>query len=317
MVQSRLGDLPMLWVETEHFRIGSSLGAYTLGEPWEQARKKDELAELRARLERVPAKARTLDPWLRLHLTAARLERLHADVCRRLGLGLRASDPAPALAMPEKFTVLLTEKKSTLARFTGEFCKEERGDSAIHYFQTLGVLFYGLSTESIDGGTDSHLHYAMVYSVVQNLLRAVNGFPREPPGWWAIGLGLWFARAAEPSIQIYTRPAGEPEPAAELADWQPLVRGRIEAGALLGWEVMLARPSWLAQPFGDNVILWSRLDFLLAREGCAHRLAATLHAPAERMDSTEALARATGLELEALDEAWRAWVRETYGKKRR
>jgi hypothetical protein len=213
--------------------------------------------------------------------------------------------------------VLLTQKKSTLARFTREFCGSERGDVSIHYFQELGVLFYGLSAESLDGGTDSHLHYATVYGVTQILLCALNGFPRVLPEWWGIGLALWFARAAEPRILIYTRPGGETEPPEELADWQPLVRGRLEAGPMLAWPEMLKRASWREQSFGDNVILWSRLDYLLARPEVAAKLTAALHAPGEPPESAHALSAVTGLELDALDTAWREWVRGNYRKKRK
>ena len=80
----------------------------------------------------------------------------------------------------------------------------------------------------------------------------------------------------------------------------------------------VARTNWLEQPFGDNVVLWSRLDYLLAREGTAQALTTRLSVPVPQLpDSRVALQGATGLELDALDEAWRTWVRETYRKKRK
>jgi len=318
-IQSHLGDVPVLWVETEHFRVGSCLAEYKPTQPEELEELKLELAELGKTLARVPPKAKKLDPWLRLHLFARRLERLHAELVARLGLdpGGDRRGRAPALAMREKFLVLLTQKKSTLARFTQEYCGAERGDSCLHSFPELGALFFGVSDESVALG-DAELHYATVYGVAQILLCGINGFPHQLPTWWMNGLALWFARAAEPRVLMYSKPANEMLPPAELADWQPLVRGRAETGACLPWAEMLARANWLEQPFGDNLVLWSRLDWLLQREGTALALTTRMSLPVPQTpDSLAALQEATGLELDALDEAWRAWVRESYRKKRK
>jgi hypothetical protein len=328
VVESRLGDVPILWVETEHFRLGSSLAEYRPERADEIDELKDELAGLRALFADVPAKPKKLDPWLRLHLFARRLEALHADVSARLGVLERAPDakePPPsgqpvliAFGMAGKFTVLLTQKRSTLARFTREYCGAEREETCIHYFLEQGSLFYGASDDHLGGLTDSDLHYAVVYGVTQNLLNGIHGFPHDLPSWWQHGLALWFARAREPRIGLYVRPAGDQLPPDVLADWEPLVRGRVEGDAVLDWSEMLARPSWLGQPFGDNIVLWSRLDFLLRREGTVPLLAALLHQPVrEPPDSAGALSRSTGLELVELDRAWREWVVKSYRKKRK
>lgn len=324
IVQATLGDVPIQWVETAHFRLGSALAEYKPEQPEEIAELKLELDRLRERLGGLPAKPKKLDPWLRLHLYARRLESLHEDLCARLGLaspvpsGEQVAGPlgSAVLAMPDKFTVLLTQKKSTLARFTKEYCGEEHDDSKLHYFSAPGSLFFGLSAESLPM-TDADLHYALVYGVTQNLLMGINGFPCALPSWWQNGVALWFAREREPRVLLFSRPDGETLPPEELADWEPLVRGRVEAAACLGWSEMLARPSWLNQVFGENVVLWSRIDYFLRREGAAPPLANALHAPSPTPESVAALQRATGLDLAALDGAWQAWVKETYRKKRR
>jgi len=167
-------------------------------------------------------------------------------------------------------------------------------------------------------GSDADLHYALVNGVTQNLLMALNGFPHTLPAWWQNGVALWFAREREPRVLLFARPEGETLPPEELADWEPLVRGRVAAGACLAWGEMLARPSWLNQAFGENVVLWSRVDYLLRHEGVAPLLASALHDPSPTPpDSVAALGRATGLDLAALDSAWQGWVKETYRKKRR
>lgn len=318
LVQQRLGDVPILWVETEHFRLGSTLEEYRSEAPEELAELVEELRELRTRLARVPAKPKKLDPWLRLHLFARRLERLHADLRARLGVhDGPAADGAPALPAGEKHTVLLTQKKSTLGRFAREFCDQGSDTAFVHVFTEPHSFFFGIADESV-ALTDSDLHYALVHGVTQNLLFGINGFPHVLPSWWTTGVATWFARAAEPRILIFSRPGGEMLPPDELADWEPLVRGRVAVGAYLGWREMLDRPDWLGQPFGDNVVLWSRIDFLLRGGASAPELVRALHAPEPTVpDGAAALQLATGHDLAALDAAWCAWVTKTYRKKRR
>src|SRR5262245_6260281 len=322
IVQEPLGDVPIQWVETEHFRLGSALAEIKPEDPREIAELKLELGELRARLESIPASPKKLDPWLRLHLFARRLEALYADFRARLGVkgSGKGEEGAAAAALPgaERLTVLLTQKKSMLARFTQEYCGEEHGDSFLHHFTSSGSFFFGLSDESLGLG-DSELHYATVYGVTQLLLMAINGFPRHLPSWWENGVALWFAREREPRLLLYARPSSEILPDEELSDWEALARGRVEAGACLGWKEMLGRASWVGQPFGDNVILGSRIDYFLRRPGGAAPLVTALHAPGRTSadDVAAALASATGLDLDALDEAWKDWVRANYRKKRR
>jgi len=322
IVQARLGKVPILWVETEHFRLGSALAEYRPELPEEIAELRGELEELHERLASFPLKPKKLDPWLRLHLFAWRLERLHADFCARLGvreLGTGAGatrPPGPTIMVGDKFAVLLTQKKSTLARFTAEYCGQERDDSWFYNFSATRSLFFGLSDESLDL-TDSDLHYALVYGATQILLMGINGFPRALPSWWQNGVALWFAREREPRVLLYAKPQVEGLPTEELADWEPLVRGRVEVGAVLGWGEMLARRSCFGQPFGDSIVLWSRIDYFMRRQGAAPPLVSALHDPGRRLDSREALAQATGTSLDALDAAWQAWVKETYRKKRR
>ena len=315
--------MPVLWVETEHFRLGSALEEYVPKEPEEIAELQAELVALRPLLLDLPAKPKKLDPWLRLHLFARRLESLHDDLRERLGvLEESPSEPAgdgravPAFGMQEKFSVLLTQKKSTLARFTREFCFVERGEVHVHNFHEKGFLFFGISDESL-ALSDSDLHYAVVYGVSQILLCSIHGYPHQPPAWWQHGVGLWFARQCEPRAALYVRPAGEALPPEELQDWQPLVRGRAEARLCIGWSEMLARSAWNDQAFGENIVLWSRVDYLM-QAGLARELLPLLHAPdVPEPDGAQALCSVAGKSLEELDRDWTAWVLENYRKKRR
>lgn len=324
-VQRDLGGLPILWVETEHFVIGSALEEYKPEKPEEIADLKKELEALRPRLKDVPTRPKKLDPWLRLHLFATRLEQLHAEFLRVMGVlpkrdGKPGDGGPPALMMGGKFSLLLTEKKSALARFTRTYCGSEQQNSYSFFFEKTGQLFFGVSNESIGGNApigDAELDYAVTYGIARSLLCAIEGFTTAPASWWQHGVPLWFARERQPRVLLYTRPAGEALPPEELNDWEPLARGRYEGDAVLDWNELLARKEWLQTPdFGDNVILWARLDYLLADPARARALVSSLHGP-KPLDGAAALAAATGKDLVALEADVKAWVLDRYRKKRK
>jgi hypothetical protein len=324
-VQRDLGGLPILWVETEHFLIGSTLEEYKPEKPEEIDDLKKELEALKSRLRDAPAKPKKLDPWLRLHLFAARLEQLYAEFIEVMGVlpkrdGKPGDGKPPALMLSGKFALLLTEKKSAMARFTRTYCGKEFQNSYSFLFESTGQLFFGVSNESIGGNApigDAELDYAVIYGIARNLLCAIEGFVTTPAPWWQHGVPLWFARERQPRVLLYTRPAGEALPPEELNDWQALARGRYEGGMVLDWSEQLKRQDWLQTPeFGENVVLWARVDYLLADQNRARALTAKLHGPSP-LEGSKALAAATGKDLAALEADVKSWVLREYRKKRK
>ena len=138
-VEELLGTEPLIWIETAHFRIGCSLSPLALRGPQDWSKDwvksvRGELGELRPKLPkgRLKKRVKSLDPWLRAHLMAQRLERLYAEVSSVLGRddawfvngSQNANDPetfagvGPYLGMAEKQVVLLLQKSGGLARYT-------------------------------------------------------------------------------------------------------------------------------------------------------------------------------------------------------
>src|SRR5687768_15467506 len=82
-----LGGIPILWVETEHFRIGSTLSAYKVpSDRVERKRLEEELAAIRATFPDSKPSMAKLDPWLRLHLYARRIEAVYDEFQRAFSL---------------------------------------------------------------------------------------------------------------------------------------------------------------------------------------------------------------------------------------
>ena len=141
-IEAELGRLPFVWIETEHFKLGSTLPAQKVPTDKDARRALlDELTALRERLPRLkPRRIKVLDPWLRAHLYAARLERLYAEVVELLGVDdvewpdadapfFRGAAPddqpwmgrGPHLGVKGKFLVLLCRQQSACSRYLATY----------------------------------------------------------------------------------------------------------------------------------------------------------------------------------------------------
>ncbi|MSR61674.1 MAG: hypothetical protein EXS08_04395 [Planctomycetes bacterium] len=339
-----LGGIPLLWVETEHFKLGSALGEYTLGDDYEKRRVQGELERLALRLPDVKAKTKKLDPWLRLHLYALRLEELYGQFLGAFHLREEEFPSAPPdpkkppanfmgrghyLGMSAKFTVLLLERKASAARYGRVYLGHELDAPTQHLFATSDSFLFLTASEFLVGenASDTGLACAVVGGVAQNLALGFRG--PEVGLCFAVreGIAHWFAQRVDPRYHLLAGGAAEPRISAAEGGWAPPVRARVEHRVFPSTNDMLAWNPSTPLEWADHLILWSRLDCLLAREdGAAGNFLRQLKAPLAEGASAPtadelveraraALPAATGGDLEHFDQEWSAWVLKTYPSK--
>lgn len=343
-VDSALAGVPLIWVETAHFKLGSGLHEYALGDDAEEKRRiQGELERLAETLPDVKVRMRKLDPWMRLHLFALRLEDLYGRFLEEFGIQeseFPSIPPDPQaladkpymgkgrfLGMSAKFTVLLFETSSSLERYSKVFLGCERGSSGSADFPTVGSLLYLVAAEELEGqyDNDSALACAVIGGVAQNLALGFRGHTVPLPFPVSEGLAHWFSRQVDPRYPIFP---GLDHAKIRLEDewnWAPKVRARVEHGVFRPIEQVLAWSEADTLEWSDHVILWSYMDYLLDREdGAAGTLLRRLKEPAgpEALGAEQlaerarrAFPEATGYELAVFDRAWSEWVLATYPKK--
>jgi hypothetical protein len=139
------------------------------------------------------------------------------------------------------------------------------------------------------------------------------------------GIAHWFSREFDPRYHIFSG-FDQTRIIKEEWNWAPLVRARVDHEVFPALADMLAWSGTEPREWADHLMLWSRMDYLLAREdGLAGKL---LHAlkepPATRTEGTPsdlaagartAFERVTGSDLAKLDQEWSEWVLKTYPKK--
>lgn len=341
-IEKTLGDgVQMIWVETEHFKIGSSLPEYAVADQEDKDRLKPELERLRARLPSVPAKPpRKLDPWLRLHLTAQRCEEVYQEFSRIFALD-KARWPTgpgqkvdgeyrgegPYLGMSGKFTVLLFAKESSYGRIRERYLNGGgAAASARHLFARSGSMLFAAHVQGSNLDQDAVLHCVLTYNLAFNLVDGTKYYGHAAPAWIAAGLGHALARRITPKLNYFTDERSYTQDEKDQWNWPPRVHARVRNKVWPSAERIFALSDLADITYVEHMMAWSRMDYLMSArpeglpaflEGVKAQINPGRAPTAEEISKRhlEAFTRAFGMDPAAFDAAWSAWVLETYPKK--
>ena len=341
--EKALPGVPLVWVETEHFKIGSGLPEYRLDDDkTEKKRILEELERLARRVPDVKQRIRALDPWLRMHLFAQRLEETYAEFLTRFELDASdfptvPQDPAALdgrpymgqgiyLGMPSKYTVLLFERQQDLARYASVFLGIKEVEGTLHgEFAAVGSLYLATAADLLEGEyrNDSALTAAVIREAVQNFSRGFRGTRVELPFAWTEGIGHWFSRRYDARYHFFSGPDAARNRITDQWNWAVGVRERVEGKVYPATEAMLGWTATDELEWADHLVLWSRIDYLMnLDDGSGRKVLHLLKEPqpegevldAQRLADRgrDAFRAGTGVELDELDARWAEWVLKTY-----
>lgn len=340
-------DMEMIWVETEHFVIGSSLSKYKLpGDKIQKERVTEEFERLREKLPTLPKKLpRTIDPWLRVHLYAQRCEDIYDRVQELLGVtdedfpAGRATmvngeyrGEGPYLGQRGKYVVLLTTKKSTLHRFANTWCDGNfQADSPIvHNFFANGSMLYGTSPELAEGyfSDDARLHANLLHGVVHCMLAGYKGYFHDMPVWLREGIAHYLGNEVEPRYHNFSKIIDQFPNEKKLWIWEPRVRNLVKNEAALPFSTVSTWTHPDKFRIGHHLNLWSRVHYLIEHDpkkfaSFVGKMKDRIKVPGGTAVSTEQVLQRQqeawdliyGLSFEEFDAAWSEWVMDTYKKK--
>lgn len=337
-IESQLAVKSMRWIETRHFRIGSTLATCEVTtDGWEEKRLREELARLRKKLPRVPAMVDKLDPWLRAHLYALRLEECYASFQQAFQLSdddfkPDADDkrlgPGPFLGMDMKFVTLLIESEADFERVlkiqNAGVCKASAhwqltGDAMVMSATPQGVRSLGFATESA-------FTSLVIYEQVQALVEGFRKSWGAMPPWFRCGLGFEFSRRIDKRWNVSafgtTREFGD-----NSWDWEPRVCRIVANSFATPWKEMASWETWNDVKAQAHLLAWSRVQWILNRKGFDRRAflielgGGVTHLPMTqwqqiRIDrTTSAFWAASSKALEDCDEDWKRDVQKTCARK--
>ena len=348
-IEQVLGAVQVLWVETAHFRIGSSLPELKITKE-EKVKLQEELKRLKKRVPRVKDRTRVLDRWLRLHLYAQRLEELYAEFSELLGVTdtdfpadaatAAARDPAqpfmgngPYLGRPDKFAVLLLEKKSSLGRYSKRYGQGQPTDGSSPLslgFHGRGSLGFVTTAEFFRGRfeADAALHGHLFWNVTNMLLNGFKDYYHTTPRWLAEGLGHCFAREVAEDFPTFSQINEPMSIVLEEDDWGAKVRSRVRVDFYPPAKELMRWKRGVPLEFANHLMMWSRVDYLRQAEPegfrrFVHALKAPIPVEPGRSPTLEeiferqeiALKEALGYDAAGFDKAWAKWVLKNYNKR--
>ena len=343
-IDDALEHVQILWMETPHFRMGCNLPAWPVPEdPEVRAKIRKELEQLGTKLPGVNPKIRTLDPWLRAHLMAQRLEGLYAEVSTLFGVkdedfptdaskvirtpGARFMGYGPYLGMRDKYVVLMVDKLGTYRQYLGTFVGRNTKFPQRWHFKETSSLLFAVAAECGEEQTlkdDTAMHCALAFNVGQNLLDGFRYYSYDLPVWIREGLGHWLLRRVDPKWNQFDQNEGSVAEMKKISNWAPYVRNLVTSGGKFAtFADIYAWRDFGNITFNDHTAIWSRIDWLMSQG--PEKWQQYLFLIKGRVDAQwfpdqndlvgatrDALKEVYGLGVLDFDAKWAEWVKATY-----
>jgi hypothetical protein len=342
-IAETLSYAEIIWMETEHFRFAIELPKWQV--PTEAATKKKlraELTELKKVLPKINPKTRRLDPWLRAHLTAYRMEKLYDETMALFGVTDASfpQDPknvivdakktymgyGPYLGMRGKYLVLVVEKGATYQQYLKKYIGRDSRMPQRWHFTDASALFFGCPTESNDFPLkhDTALHCALAFNVSQNLLDGFRYYAYDVPVWIKEGFGHWNSRRIDGKWPSFDQNEGSIADMKKLQKWKPFAKAMVgKTDKYAPFPTVAAWRDFGSITFNDHVMVFSRMDYLMSQG--PEKWREFLMTVKGRVDANwqadqkdlvgatrQGLKDAYGLSFLNFDERWAAWVKATY-----
>ncbi|MFK7739246.1 MAG: hypothetical protein AB8H80_02895 [Planctomycetota bacterium] len=336
-VDKVLGEDRILWMETEHFRFGFNMKSGKL--PEESKSRKDVYAEckrLNKKNRKIPKKPKRLSPWLHLHLYAQRCEQAYAEFEQLVGVTETTFDAdsrevgsGPYLGLPDKFLVLLFQKKSDMARYMKRYCDLEVDDSMRYFHRETKQLLLSVSADGMEGFDPQGIHGHVLYGLWQNLLNGYRGYHFPLPMWFSTGLAHYYSRRVKTKFVNARVQDTESVDQDTQNKWvQKVFRRSRHEGATIPFAKLNDMHDWRTFGFHAHTQCWSRLDFLMdldpQKVGLVVDRLKRVPASGDWEGQGAALRRmmpkllfdAFEMNPEAFDQRWRQWVLKVYPKRK-
>lgn len=345
MIEQNIGKAKIRWVETQHFKIGSTLPSFTIPASDRKLKVKlrGELERLAKKLPRIKTNARKLDPWLRVHIFAQRCEDVYADFSKRLGV---TDDSFPKkrnallkngkywgegiyLGQPEKFTLLMFEKTSDFMRYLSLFIGKTQEFAQRWNFKRTGSQLLATSMElesRLKHDTGMHCH--VVWNVVHNMINGYRFYAYDLPVWFTEGMAHWYSRRVSKKYALdFDQNESSSANLIRFTNWKAKTRQWAAAGKFRPASELLPLRDFGMLTKYDHLKSWSLVDFLMSQgdekwRGFMNEVKGYIDPKSKVAVAKEVpnlqrrgLRKIYRLNALSMDEKWKAWIMATYPAK--
>lgn len=330
----------IFWIETAHSKLGLELKPYKITAR-EKGKVEAELNELRKALPAIPQKVRVLDPWLRTHLYAARMQALYKDVVRLLHAedaafpetSVATFDPAkgywgmgPHLGMKQKYETLVIRNESNCATWLRKTYGLLTRAAQRWHMVDRGALILITHLEQGKLQIDEALHGHLVFNQVQNMLNGYKYYSYDKPLWILEGLAHWFGREVTAKYNNFDGGEGSAATITRKENWEPPTRKLVQKGDYPGIGALMRIKGHGEFGLPEHFTTWSMIDYLQrVHPGFVGELLSEISGLLDdkympqggRVNEVtrKFFKEKLGQTTVAFEQSWRAWVLETYSSK--
>lgn len=339
-IDEELKGFDIFWIETAHTRMGFELKRYKV-----VAKEKDkieaDLMRLRKVLPRIPVKVRVLDPWLRAHLLAARMQAtygevttmLHAETAPFPKTSVATFDPAkgywgmgPHLGMKQKYEILVLRNERSCSEWIRRTFGLLTKSAQRWHLVDRGVLLLVTHLEQGKLHIDEALHAHLVFNLVQNLLNGYKYYSYDKPLWILEGLAHWFGRKVSPKYNNFDGGEGSAATITRKENWEPPTRKLAQKGNFPGIGALMRIKSHGDFDLPTHFTTWSMVDYMQkVHPGFVGELLSEISGLLDENflpqggrvndEIRKLFKEKLGQTTIAFEHSWRAWVLETYSSK--
>lgn len=333
--QELLPEVEFRWLETEHFRIGFCLGPHKV-KLEEKKKIIAELTRLKAALPDIKPETAILDPWMRTHLYAQRIEEIYQRFIDLLRLGSQQfSDGSgkwtgkqymgegPYLGMKEKYEVLVLPSEAAHTQFLTVNCGLPMKKSQRWHYIERGCIGIICHAQQGQLRTDGALHGHLAFNLAHNLYDGLNHYSYDTPIWYHEGLAHLMEREIDPNFNSFDSGEGATEDSTSKADWRPEVLKLLTFDKAPRLAELMQLSSYAELKLPHHFTTWSMVDFLVKEkpeEFAKFLWKMKISADEKGLPTGAKLAEwhrsafkeMLGWNYVEFDEAWRAWAKEAY-----
>ncbi len=227
--------------------------------------------------------------------------------------------------MPMKFEILMFHYKADMERFKRDYIGHENTHpQRWHCTWKVDVgepksraMWFGFSADAEGMKEDQHIHNALLHNVGINMLDAYMMYLVEAPFWLRVGLGHLLTQRNSTDFNFYDLDEGAAEMNTDESNWPVAVRKLVAANEAPSFLQLAKLSSFGELGLHDHLVSWSKVQFLQTKDPAAFArflIAIKYNATnSANLDiQRDALQTAYGMTILAAEEAWKAWVLETY-----
>jgi hypothetical protein len=334
-VDAWLATSDIKWIETEHFELGFALGPYKV-----RLEEKDRLG---AEIERLQAanpdlrpKTKVLDPWLRAHIYALRLEALwdrflelvqvdasaFPDGTRVWDMRTKYMGEGPYLGMKNKYEVLILESEAGHISYLEHEFGLHHGSTQRWHLPDDGTLSVTIHKQQGQLRIDTALHGHVAFNLAHNFLDGFKHYSYDTPVWLHEGFAHWMEREIDPAYNTFDSSEGATAVESRKERWRAEVLKLLASGEAPRLTQLVALRTYAELELDDHYVTWSMVDFLLqAHPDAFARLVNGLKGLKNEQglpdggrvqDAQRELFKELFGGYARFDEDWKAWVLATY-----